>query len=41
MTDSRAQRIAAVRRERGEMDFIDNAVADGLRMRSERGAGPR
>ena len=40
MTDSVAERIAAVHRELAELDAVNSAVSDGLRMRSQRAAGP-
>lgn len=40
MDETRAQRIAAVHRELAELEAVNAAVADGLRMRITRTAGP-
>jgi hypothetical protein len=40
MDETRAQRIAAVHRELAELEAINAAVADGLRMRITRTGGP-
>lgn len=40
MTDTRAQRIAAVHRELAELEAVNGAVADGLQMRSRGAGGP-
>jgi hypothetical protein len=40
MDETRAQRIAAVHRELAELEALNGAIADGLRMRITRTGGP-